>query len=229
MIQTKQVNFERSNDKYVPLSGLDMISTHFLIYDTSDICKPKLILAMRNCYKDRSDNHGIPLPIENYISSTPLKMQRAWEKFNEGKSNIVDCNAWFVDPEYSFKKTGIPLSDLGFFMVVSHVLRMGLGHLVGVTNEKYKASRWVEPVGDFEKGLLFNHPSMNIDHAFILLEPFNKEWFVDKYNKYKDLHESRMELIPSNLEILDDEGLKEIVDRWSEDLQGDVGKMNLVS
>ena len=104
MIQAKQINFERSCQDYVPLSGLDMISTHFLIYDTTDIFEPKLILAIRNCYEDRTLRHHFSLPSEEYIKFAPEEYQKAYYEFKKNKEVLVDCNAWFVDPDYSFRR-----------------------------------------------------------------------------------------------------------------------------
>ena len=233
MVQAKQINFERSDETYVPLGGLDMISTHFMIYDTTDMLSPKPILALRNCYEDRCKKHNIPLPIDYYIEHTPPEMKKKFLEFKKNKPLIVDCNAWFVDPNYSFKATGWPLSDIGFFMVAMHIFRRRLDHLVGIANERFKASRWVEPIGEFPKGMLFKHPMVGVDHLLILLEPFNKDWFVESYKKYGELFKKRYEVAPDNSiskeNLLSDIEMEKLIEKWSDDSKSNVRELHPVA
>lgn len=233
MIQAKQINFERSDTSYVPLGGLDMISTHFMIYDTSNPFNLKPILALRNCYEDRCRKHNIDMPVDNYIHHTSAQMQKKFSDFKSNHKNIVDCNAWFVDPNYSFKTTGVPLSEIGFFMVAHHIFRRRLDHLVGIANERFKASRWVEPIGDFPKGMLFKHPVVGVDHLLILLEPFNKSWFADCYQKYGHLIKQRFEASPENSlsgeQLLSEQDIESMVKVWLDNSQGDVGEVDSVA
>ena len=85
MIQAKQINFERSDVNYVPMGGLDMVSTHFLIYDMENIYKPKIVLAIRNCYEDRTLRHNLRLPSQDYIGSAS-QVQRAYNGFKRKSS-----------------------------------------------------------------------------------------------------------------------------------------------
>ena len=81
IIQAKQLNFERSCEQYVPLSGLDMVSTHFLIYDIKDLYNPKLILAIRNTYEDRACRHSLTIPSAEYIKFAKQEHQDCYHEF----------------------------------------------------------------------------------------------------------------------------------------------------
>lgn len=196
MLQAKQLNFERSDINYVPMSGLDMVSTHFLIYDVSNIYRPKLVLAIRNTYEDRVRRHKLRLPSEEYIQYAPSHLQKRYYEFKASKSTLVDCNAWFVDPDYSFAKTRLPLSEIGYFMLVAHTVKRGFDHWVGATNERFKASRWASLTGRAPEGLEFVHPVVRDPHRLMLVDPLNYAWLMDCLDKYKDLYVHRFEQGP---------------------------------
>lgn len=228
IIQGKQLGFERASKEYVPMSALDMVSSHFLIYDTSDIFSPKLIVAIRNCYEDRAQKHNLPLPYEDYIQYASLEVQKKHAKFRKNKECIVDCNALFVDPNYSRSKTGLPLTEIAWFMAISHMLKRKMHHFVGFTNEKFKASRLIEPIGHFPKDMMFDHPKVKTPHLIILCEPFKFEWLNKCWNDYGDMYKNRIEYKPesslSGEELLKDKELKSLIDRSKDtDLFSDEG------
>ena len=72
--------------------------------------------------------------------------------------------------------TGIPLSEIGYFMLVSHTLKRGFDHWVGATNERFKASRWAELTGDSPQGMIFQHHHVSDPHKLLLIEPLNYNW-----------------------------------------------------
>lgn len=202
MLQIKQINFQRTSDSYICMGPLDMISTHTMIYDTTDIYKPKLVLAMRACYEDRAKQHKLSLPIEEYNSYLPLQGQKNYAKFRNQKKNLVDCNAWFVDPDYSFSKTGLKLSDVGFFATALYILRTGNDHLCGCSNERYKASRWVKTIGDLVEPVEFIHPKVPDPHDLILINHFSKSWLQRCFKDYGSFVENAFEQVPTTEKLL---------------------------
>lgn len=192
LIQNKQINFASTDKNYIPMSGLDMVSTHFLIYDMSQFLRPKLIFAIRACYEDRVYRHNLNLPIDQYSKWLPHEYKSYFLNFRETKGPLVDVNAWFVDPSWSFKKTGLNLSEFGFYAVVSHILKRGYDHFVGTANEKYKASRWVKNVGDFKDGMLYVHQLVPDPHLLILIEKFNYHWLLEKTEEFGDFYNERV-------------------------------------
>lgn len=192
----KQKNFLRSEPNYVVTDKHDMIGTHYLIYDTTELLEPKLVFAIRTTYLNRAEQHRIDTPLLSLVSRLELPLQRAFHQFHDRHKNIVDCNAWFVDPGYSKKNSGLNLSDLGYLMVCTHILRMGENHFVGCTNEKFNASRWLEHVGSMPKGLIFEHPAVKSPHMLILMENFNMPHFAKIYEENKDIVEEIYEVLP---------------------------------
>src|SRR5437868_4017005 len=174
----KQQNFLRTEPNYVVTDKHDMIGTHYLIYDTTEFLDPKLVFAIRTTFLSRAVQHRIDTPLLSIVSRLAPPLQEAFNKFQEKHKEIVDCNAWFVDPAYSKKNSGLNLSDLGYFMVCTHILRAGANHFVGCTNETYNASRWLEHVGSMPKGLIFEHPAVKAPHMLILMENFNMPHFT---------------------------------------------------
>ncbi|MNK15806.1 hypothetical protein D3C87_339570 [compost metagenome] len=196
MLFVKQKNFLRTDPNYVVMDKHDMIGTHYLIYDTTDFLNPKLIFAIRTTFLSRSKQHRIETPLMSLVSRMEDRLQAAFHGFHERHPSLVDCNAWFVDPAYSKKNSGLNLSDLGYFMVCTNLMRFGYNNFVGCTNESYNASRWLEHVGTMEKGLIFEHPAVKSPHMLILMEKFNTTHFAQVYSQYKTLIDEMTEVLP---------------------------------
>lgn len=198
MVFVKQKNFLRTDPNYVVTDKHDMIGTHYLIYDTTELLDPQLVFAIRTTFLARAKAHRIETPLMSLMPQLKKPLQEAFKSFQEKHPGIVDCNAWFVDPRYSKKNSGLSLSDLGYFMVCTHVLRSGFDNIVGCTNESYNASRWVEKVGSSPKGLIFEHPVVKSPHMMMLVENFNIGHFKKVYDHYKDLIEDIYEVFPAS-------------------------------
>ena len=196
MLFAKQMNFERSSVKYIPMSGLDMVSTHYLIYDIRNPFQSKPILAIRTCFEERVRHHDLSLPIDQYIGIAPEGFQRKFATFRSENTPLVDCNAWFVDPEYSYSKTNVSLSEIAYFTVISFILRKGFNNWVGATNERFKASRWASKTGYFEDGLIFTHHQVKDPHKLILINSFNYPWLNSCVEKYGALLHKTFEIFP---------------------------------
>lgn len=196
VVFVKQKNFLRTEPNYVVTDKHDMIGTHYLIYDTTDFLAPKLIFAIRTTFLSRATAHRIDTPLMSIIPKLTLPFQDAFNRFHARHKEIVDCNAWFVDPAYSKKNSGLNLSELGYFLVCTHVMRAGFDNIVGCTNETYGASRWLEPVGKTIKDLIFEHPAVKSPHMMILVENFNLDHFSRVYEENKALVSETFEVLP---------------------------------
>lgn len=199
IITIKQKNFERTDPNYVVLDKHDMISTHFLIYDTTNIFSPRLIFALRMTYEDRASKHKIKTPLQDLIPHLSEECKIAYENFHLSHPVLADCNSWFVEPAFSLKESGLRLSDIGYAMVYLQAKRMGFNHIAGCTNEKYKASRWLENIGSFKKGMTFIHPIVPDPHMLVLIEKFNEAYIKSIYDQYQALFDQIYEVIPAEL------------------------------
>ena len=197
MIFAKQSNFLRTDPNYIVMDKHDMIGTHYLIYDTQDFLNPKLVFAIRTTFLERAQEHRIETPLMSLIPQLEKPLQAAFEDFKIRHPRLVDCNAWFVDPSYSKKQSGLNLSDLGYFMVCMNLIRFGFDHFVGCTNEKYHASRWLKEVGSCPEELYFVHPAVQSQHRLILLTHFNLEHFLNVYKYHRVLIDQTFELFPA--------------------------------
>lgn len=197
VIFEKQKNFTRTDPNYIVSDKHDMIGTHYLIYETTEFLNPKLVFAIRTTYLERARRHYLSIPLIDLQPSMDQDLKNKFSKFHNQHPNLVDCNAWFVDPDFSHKTTGLNLSDLGYFMVCTNVMREGFNNIIGCTNETYKASRWLENVGHLEKGL-FEHPIVKSPHMMILVKEFNKAHFAKVFSQYGDLIRRTYEVFPKN-------------------------------
>lgn len=198
LVVMKQRNFQRTDPFYVVTDKHDMIGSHFLIYDTTPLYNPKLIFALRVTYEDRSIKHRVNTPFQDLVPKLILPQQQAYEAFHSAHPNLVDCNSWCVDPDFSQKKSGLKLSDIGYAMIYLHLSRMGHNHFIGCTNEKYKASRWLENVGTFPKGHEFVHPVVPDTHMITMVENFNQPFFKSVYLQNQALFDELFEIVPTN-------------------------------
>lgn len=187
IIKNKQINFFKTSQSYVVMDKHDMIGTHFLIYDVEDVYNPKLVLAIRNTYEERCKFHGVQLPIDGYIHLAGKEAEGLLKDMRKRVGSLVDCNAWFVDPNYSKKNSGMNLSEFAFLMVTTFIMRMGRSHFVAATNEKYKASRWIQMAGEFPEGYGFVHPAVPDYHCLELVEKFKTDWMAKATEEYRGL------------------------------------------
>lgn len=194
IVQKQNAFFQTSKD-FVVTDKHDMIGTHFLIYDTVDLFKPKLVAAIRNTYEERAKVHSLNLPIDSYYPSLDSNTKKAVDQFRNRKGSLVDCNAWFVDPKFSHANSTLNLSEILFFTLCVFIHRLGKDHFVGATNERYKASRWVSKVGPFQENLTFTHPLVPDLHKLTLVDHFHPQWLTECWQKYGALLQQRFELL----------------------------------
>ena len=198
LIVVKQKNFERTDENYVVVDKHDMIGTHALVYDTSNLYEPKLIFAIRLTYEERALKHRLKTPLQELIPSLDNKCRERLIEYCNQHTQLIDCNSWFVDVNYSQKNSGLRLSDIGFVMVCLHLIRMKFDYMAGCTNEKYKAHRWLENIGGFSKEYTFTHPVVPDEHMLVLIEKFNLPYIQSVYRSNKALFDSLLEVTPKN-------------------------------
>lgn len=202
VIIVKQKNFERTDPNLIIMDKHDMIGTHFLVYDIENFYKPKLILALRTTFEDRAQKHKVLTPIQSLIPNLSAEGQRAYHSFKAEKPILADCNSWFVDTSYTYKNSGLKLSEIGYAMVYAHVSRFGFDHILGCTNETYRASRWLEQIGHFDNRpeYDFDHPFSPGTHKFIIVKEFKKDVLQSIYQENKYLFDNLMEVVPSSFD-----------------------------
>lgn len=199
ILTMKQYNFQRTNPDYIVTDKHDMIGTHYLVYDTTDIYAPQLIFALRTTFESRCKKHSVKTPFQDLLPTLSSEISDKYHQFAAQYPSIVDCNSWCVDANFSQKTSGLRLSDIGYVMVYLHLYRMGYNHFVGCTNEKYRASRWLENVGSFQKGIVFVHPVVPDPHMVILLNEFNRAYLSKVFHEYRSLFEQMVDVSDSTV------------------------------
>lgn len=197
MLFAKQKNFLRTDENYVVMDKHDMIGTHYMIYDTSDFQNPTPILAIRTTFTSRASAHKLETPLVTLLPHMDDKARGLYAAFKERHTEVVDCNAWFVDPQFSKKHSGLRLSDIAYLMVVMNILQEGAGNFIGCANEKYSASRWLAGMGDTPQDSFFEHPAVQCTHKLVLMENFNLAHFANIFAEHEELMKSLVEIRPS--------------------------------
>lgn len=201
MLSARQISFRRTIESYILMDKNDMLATHFLIYDVSNLYLPKILSGIRVVYNSRCKQYGLKLPLDENIEVAPLPVQLFYNSFKQERPDLPECTGWFVDSDFSYSKTKIDLAQILFFMVTTYLFRQGIDYFSGATNERYKASRWVSKVGPFKEGFSFMHPTIPYEHKLTLVEAFDKKWMADCFDKYGDLIHSTYELTPDHLNL----------------------------
>ena len=67
LLMTKQESYQLSDERFVATGSLDFVGTHLMVYETSDVFNPKLILSIRILTEDRVKYHKLRLPTEDYL------------------------------------------------------------------------------------------------------------------------------------------------------------------
>ncbi len=206
----RQESFRRTLDSYLALDRHDMIGTHVLIFETSQLFSPRLLSGIRLTYKSRSQNFGLKLPLEENIIYASKETQDYFRSYMDAHSEVAECNGWFVDPDFSFSATKIDLAQILFFSLCTFLMRQNQYVFIGAPNERYKATRWVEKVGPFTKGHFFTHPAVPDPHQLTLVERFYPQWLRDCALKYETLINHQFEILP------DSSGLRSVEDVFAE-------------
>lgn len=212
MLSARQTSFHRTIETYILMDKNDMLATHFLIYDVSELYTPKILSGIRVVYRKRCDEYGLKLPLDENIVNASLPTQQFYEKFKANKENLAECTGWYVDSNFSYSKTKLDLAQILFFSVTTHLLRQNIPYFSGATNERYKASHWVSKVGDFQEGHLFMHPTIPYLHKVTLLESFNKSWIKECFKNYGQLLHDRYEILPDGPDLLRMEEVERQID-----------------
>ena len=198
LLSTKQESYHLSDERFVSISGLDFIGTHFMVYDVREFFKPKLILSMRNLFESRIQFHKLKMPTEDYLPKLDSMGQEAFKKFKSNKNPFCESGALYIDADYSYKKTGFPLVELGTMMALNHFIKHGVSHFAAATNVTFKSTKWGTAMGYCEKTFIFEHPYISHPHELLLIEGFNFEWLGSMYEKYLPLWKKRVEIRPEN-------------------------------
>ena len=198
IIFVKQENFERTDPNYVVLDKHDMIGTHFLIFDTTDIYQPQLIYGIRVTYESRAKTHKIKTPVQDLKLHLGGEAQSALQDFSRQYPELIEVNSLFVAPDYSIKNSGLHLSDIGFSMIFLQLARMGHGHFVCCPNERYKAHRLVENIGHFRnnRGYDFVHPVVKDPHMLIMVDSFKKDFIQQVVGQHEALFDDLLDVSP---------------------------------
>jgi hypothetical protein len=216
MLSSRQISFHRTIESYILMDKLDMIGTHFLIYDVSDLYRPKVISGIRVVYNERCQKYGLKLPLDENILSASLPVQEFYRIFKKDKPDLAECTGWYVDSEFSFAKSKLDLAEILFFAITTYLLRQEIPYFSGATNERYKASRWVAKVGEFKDGYTFMHPTIPYDHKLTLVEHFYNDWLRDCFSRYGKLMDNRYEIAPKETEKVSLDQVKERIFRMPE-------------
>jgi hypothetical protein len=200
VLTARQIGYQKASETYISIDKLDMIGTHILVCDVSNIYKPKVISGLRLSYNDRCERHDVDLPMDVNIKYSSKETQNVYNLFKANNKCLVESNALFVDSNYSYSKTKIDLSQIMMTGVVSYILRSGNSNFITATNEKFKTSRWVD-FGSYPDGHLFVHPLMPDDHKVILVNSFYMDIMAERFHNLDHFLNQAYEIVPDDMKL----------------------------
>lgn len=200
MIVAKQKNFERTDEHYITIDKHDMLGTHVMLYDVTDLFEPKLIFTVRVTYQERAEPSKIKTPMQDLYPDLNDICKTALDAFLKKYPLLVECNSLFAEPGYSPGRTGINMTDVGFAAACSYVLSLGYNYFMACPNAKFKTQKFVEKFGSFPQDYKFVHPKIPDPHMLVLLENFNLPHIWEVYDKHKSLLDNMLWVTPQNLQ-----------------------------
>lgn len=203
IIVAKQINFERASSDYIALDKHDMVGTHYLIYDVSNLFQPKLVAGIRSTYEARARQHHLSTPFLELLPQLPENCKTTYQEFNRLYPKTADCGSLVVDSNYTNKNTGLRLVDICYAMIYVHIRRMGYTNILGCTNERFRSSRWLENIGSYTRGLDFVHPVVPDPHLLIMIEKFNVPYIKSVCKANESLFRTIQEVVPANIGYAD--------------------------
>jgi len=200
MIIAKQKNFERTDENYIALDKHDMLGTHVLLYDTSDLFNPKPVFAVRVTYQARAEASKVKTPMQELYTDLNEACKEALDAFLKNYPLFVECNSLFAEPGYSLKRTGVHITDVGFAVACTYMLSLGYNYFMACPNAKFKTQKFVEKFGSFSQDYKFVHPKIPDPHMLVLLENFNLSHIWDVYEKHRTLLDNMLWVTASGLQ-----------------------------
>lgn len=200
VLTARQIGYQKASGTYISIDKLDMIGTHILICDISNIYVPKVIAGLRLSYSDRCLKHSIELPMDVNIKFASQDAQKVYKEFKNSNKLIVESNALFVDMDYAYSKTKVDLSQILVTSMLSFIMRLGYSNLITATNEKFKASRWVD-FGSYSDGHYFFHPSMPDQHKIILVDKFYYKIINKRFESLNQQLTRSFDVLPDEIKL----------------------------
>jgi hypothetical protein len=203
MIFAKQSNYARTDADYVVMDKHDMIGTHLLIFETSELYQPRLIYGIRLTYSSRAKTHKMKTPLQDLRYHLSSEAQSVLMEFITHYPELIEVNSLFVEEGFSAKNSGLNLSDIGFAMIYLHLSRLGFGHFAACPNEKYKAHRLVERVATVKNNRCYEfiHPVVRDPHSLMLVDSFKKDYLHGVIQNNSDLFENLLDVVPAELNL----------------------------
>ena len=200
LVRCRQKLFLDTSDSFLVIDKHDLIGTHFLTYDLSNPFKPTLIAGFRITYQDRAQAHGLTMPIESALPCCPPEATSQYQEFCREKGNMIQFNTLFIDPQYTFSKSQLKLSDMLFFAVCAFIRRLGFNHYVGATNDRLKTDRWMKRAGEYSRPTFsFSHPDVQDPHTLFFIDALNNAWLLDCFDEYRHFWNLAYEIIPDRI------------------------------
>ncbi|MFP5492242.1 MAG: hypothetical protein ACLGG0_12130 [Bacteriovoracia bacterium] len=192
VIELRQRLYREQFDKVLCLDKYDLISDHFIIYD-SETQQP--IIYMRSISKQVCDEFSVPVPLyeslrnstthlqdlNTFYQLTPAALNMSFlckdTTFNEKIKRLKICNLmiWLA-----FKASNLSMHELGY---------------CATPNAKYNLKRSLNEIGSFYGTLPeFIHPTVPEPHELVMIHQVSATFWFEMELRFGELFNNRSEI-----------------------------------
>jgi hypothetical protein len=158
------------------------------------------VAGFRITYESRAREFGLPMPIESLLPHCSPEARKNYEEFLLEKGASVQFNTLFIDPDYTYSRSSLRLSELLFFAVCAYIRSLGINHYVGATNDRLKTDRWMKRAGIYHRQTFsFQHPDVLDPHTLFFIDSINEKWLLQCFESFRHYWESSFEFIPRSV------------------------------
>lgn len=196
VIELRQRLYREQFDKVLCLDKYDLISDHFIIYD-SDTDRP--IIYMRSISKQVCDLFNVPVPLYEslrnsashlqelnaFYQQTPAALNMSFlckdSFFNEKIKRLKICNLmiWLA-----FKSSSFKMQELGY---------------CATPNSKYNLRRSLDEIGSYYGSLPeFIHPTVPEPHELVMIHHISATFWFEMELQFGKIFDDRTEISNDN-------------------------------
>jgi hypothetical protein len=192
VIQLRQRIYQEQFNKVLCLDKYDLISDHFIIYDSASDTP---IIYMRSISKEVCDEFGVSVPLYESLKNSPTHLQ-GLNDFYRCTPGALNMSFLCKDVSFSEEIKRLKICNLMIWLAfkASNLSMDELGYCA-TPNSKYNLKRSLEDIGHFYGTLPeFIHPTVPEPHELVMINQVTASFWFEMELQYGSIFENRSEI-----------------------------------
>lgn len=192
VIELRQRLYRAQFDKVLCLDKYDLISDHFIIYD-SETDRP--IIYMRSISKQMCDEYSVPVPLYESLKNSSTHLQ-VLDTFYQTTPAALNMSFLCKDTSFNEKIKELKICNLMIWLAfkASHLKMHELGYCA-TPNAKYNLKRSLDEIGAYYGSLPeFIHPTVPEPHELVMIHQISASFWFEMELRFGDLFNNRNEI-----------------------------------